>query len=110
MRKGAETVRTLCDAVFRIGGVGADLAFPVSKLADILGLERITPTRIADVMERDGLLSIVQGDDECVCKLNIAAKGKRVLAAALPAWRRVQKNPAFNTHFPLPGFHSFMRA
>jgi len=67
---------------------------PVSKLADILGLERTTLTRIAGVMERDGRLSIVRGDDERVRILTITAEGKRVLAAALPAWQRVQKEMA----------------
>lgn len=67
---------------------------PVSKLADILGLERTTLTRIASVMERDGRLSIARGDDERVRILNITADGKRVLAAALPAWQRVQKETA----------------
>lgn len=63
---------------------------PVSRLADILGLERTTLTRVAGVMARDGRLSIAQGDDERVRVLAITAEGKRVLAAALPAWRRVQ--------------------
>lgn len=63
---------------------------PVSKLAGILGLERTTLTRIAGVLERDGLLSIVRGDDGRVRVLGIGTKGKRALAAALPAWKRVQ--------------------
>lgn len=63
---------------------------PVSKLAGILGLDRTTLTRVGGVMERDGRLSIAQGDDERVRVLGITTKGKRVLAAALPAWRRVQ--------------------
>jgi DNA-binding MarR family transcriptional regulator len=66
----------------------------LSKLADILGLERTTLTRVAGVMERDGRLSIAQGDDERVRILTITAEGKRILAAALPAWRRVQKEMA----------------
>ena len=63
---------------------------PVSKLAGILGLERTTLTRVAGVMGRDGRLSITQGDDERVRMLHITTEGKRVLAEALPAWRRVQ--------------------
>ena len=67
---------------------------PMSKLAEILGLERTTLTRITGVMERDGRVSVVPGSDERVRILNITAKGKRVLAAALPAWQRVQKEIA----------------
>lgn len=65
---------------------------PVSKLADILGLERTTLTRVAGVLERDGRLSIVQGDDERVRVLDVTKRGKRVLATALPAWKRVQND------------------
>lgn len=64
-------------------------AVPVSRLADILGLERTTLTRVAGVMARDGRLSVAQGDDERVRMLTITAEGRRVLAAALPAWRRI---------------------
>lgn len=63
---------------------------PVSRLAGILGLERTTLTRIAGVMARDGRLSIASGDDERVRVLDITTEGKGVLAAALPAWKRVQ--------------------
>jgi DNA-binding MarR family transcriptional regulator len=67
---------------------------PLSKLADQLGLERTTLTRVAGVMERDGRVSVTQGDDERVRELGITSKGKRVLAAALPAWERVQSSVA----------------
>lgn len=63
---------------------------PVSRLAGILGLERTTLTRVAGVMARDGRLSIAQGDDERMRVLDITTEGKRVLVAALPAWKRVQ--------------------
>lgn len=63
---------------------------PLSKLADLLGLERTTLTRIASVLERDGRISVTQGDDERVRVLSITTPGKRLLASALPAWKRVQ--------------------
>lgn len=63
---------------------------PVSRLAATLGLERTTLTRVAGVMERDGRLSIARGDDGRVRVLDITTDGTRVLAAALPAWKRVQ--------------------
>ena len=62
----------------------------LSKLADLLGLERTTLTRIAGVLERDGRISVTQGDDERVRMLSITTPGKRVLASAFPAWKRVQ--------------------
>ena len=63
---------------------------PISKLADLLGLERTTLTRIARVMERDDRLSIAQGEDERIRVLDITSEGNRVLAAALPAWKGIQ--------------------
>lgn len=62
----------------------------LSKLADLLGLERTSLTRIAGVMERDGRISIIQGEDERVRVLSITSTGERVLASALPVWKRVQ--------------------
>lgn len=62
----------------------------LSKLADLLGLERTTLTRIAAVLERDGRISVTLGDDERVRVLSITTPGKRILASALPAWKRVQ--------------------
>jgi DNA-binding MarR family transcriptional regulator len=67
---------------------------PLSRLADLLGLERTSLTRIAGVLERDGRISVTQGDDERVRELGITATGKRVLASALPAWKRVQHDVA----------------
>lgn len=63
---------------------------PISKLADLLGLERTTLTRIARVMERDDRLSIAQGEDERIRVLDITSEGNRVLAAAMPAWKGIQ--------------------
>jgi len=62
----------------------------LSKLAELLGLERTTLTRIAGVLERDDRISVSLGDDERVRILSITSTGKRVLASALPAWKRVQ--------------------
>jgi len=63
---------------------------PISKLAGILGLERTTLTRVAGVMQKAGWLSVTSGSDERIRILGITMNGKRVLAAALPAWKRVQ--------------------
>lgn len=63
---------------------------PLSKLAELLGLERTTLTRIVGVMERDARLSVTSGEDERFRILSITSDGKRVLASALPAWKSVQ--------------------
>ena len=64
---------------------------PVTQLAEILGLERTTLTRVAGVMEKHGLLSISAGSkDERVRVLAVTAKGRNRLTKAIPAWKRVQ--------------------
>ena len=67
---------------------------PVSILADILGLERTTLTRVAGILERDDRVAISQGQDGRVRILDITATGKDILAEALPAWRRIQNKIA----------------
>jgi len=68
----------------------------LSRLAGLLGLERTTLTRIAGVLERDNRIAVTQGDDERVRELSITTTGKRVLASAFPAWKRVQDDIAGN--------------
>ena len=64
---------------------------PLSRLADILGLERTTLTRVASVMEKRGWLKLGGlKSDKRVLTLAVTASGKKKLAAAFPDWKRVQ--------------------
>lgn len=64
---------------------------PMSRLANILGLERTTLTRVAGGMTEKGWLTIrTAKEDERVRVLGITAAGVRVLANALPVWRETQ--------------------
>lgn len=64
---------------------------PVSKLADILGLERTTLTRVANVMGKHKWLKVTgSAKDGRVQTLAIASTGKKKLAVAFPDWKRVQ--------------------
>lgn len=64
---------------------------PLTRLADTLGLERTTLTRIASVMIRQRWLRIdVSKQDKRMQILSVTPSGKKKLAEAFPEWKRVQ--------------------
>ena len=63
---------------------------PVKELAETLGLERTTLTRIGALLERNGWLSIAQSDDAREHPLRLTGAGRRKLEAAFPAWKEAQ--------------------
>ncbi len=66
-------------------------SLPISKLAEILGLERTTLTRVAGVMKDKAWLDIqVAENDVRIRYLTLTEQGKEKLIAALPDWRRIQ--------------------
>lgn len=66
-------------------------SLPISRFAEILGLERTTLTRVAGVMKDKGWLEIsVAVSDERIRYLTITKSGKNKLKAALPDWQRIQ--------------------
>jgi DNA-binding MarR family transcriptional regulator len=77
-------------------GVGGPL--PLSRVADRLGMERTTLTRNLKPLIDAGLIGIEHGDDRRVRTIFITAKGHRAAVAALPDWRRAQRDVA--SQFP----------
>jgi DNA-binding MarR family transcriptional regulator len=65
-------------------------ATPVKELADLLGLERTTLTRIGAVLERNGWVATAASPDARERPLRLTVAGGRKLAAAFPAWKSVQ--------------------
>ncbi len=63
---------------------------PVKELAETLGLERTTLTRIGAVLERHGWVSIVQTDDARERPFRLTGAGRRKLESAFPAWKEAQ--------------------
>jgi DNA-binding MarR family transcriptional regulator len=63
---------------------------PVKELADVLGLERTTLTRVAAPLERDGFIRTDQAEDARVRPLRLSAAGRRKLEGAYPAWKEAQ--------------------
>jgi DNA-binding MarR family transcriptional regulator len=63
----------------------------VSRLAELLELDRTTLTRNLAPLERDGLIKAAPShDDGRVRIVQLTPKGERSLARALPLWERAQ--------------------
>ncbi len=62
-----------------------------TALARLLGADRTTVTRNADVLERRGLVAPVLQEDARLRALALTDAGKAALAAARPAWACVQE-------------------
>ena len=73
-------------------GVGGPL--PLSRVADRLGMERTTLSRNLTPLIDAGLIGVEHGDDRRVRTIFITAKGHRAAVAALPDWRRAQRDVA----------------
>ena len=63
----------------------------VKALAEVLGLERTTLTRVSGVLERKGLVSTAESSDARQRPLCITAAGLRTLENAFPAWKEAQE-------------------
>lgn len=64
---------------------------PLTRLADILGLERTTLTRNLGALERGGFVaSRADESDRRVRQLALTVSGRAKLAAAMPLWRAAQ--------------------
>jgi DNA-binding MarR family transcriptional regulator len=64
---------------------------PVSELAEMLGLERTSLTRSAEVVRRNGWIAMTESADARERPLRVTAAGRRKLKAAFPAWREAQQ-------------------
>ncbi len=62
----------------------------MGDLADILGLERTTLTRISDLMERKKWIAESPSPDARQRVLRITPAGRRKIKAAYPAWKQAQ--------------------
>jgi DNA-binding MarR family transcriptional regulator len=69
--------------------LGAEL--PVTRLAEVLSLDRTTLTRNLAPLERDGLIESRATPDGRVRKLALTRRGEEALERALPKWEAAQK-------------------
>lgn len=66
----------------------------LTDIAQATGLERSTLGRNLRVLEKDGLVSLSQGNDERTRVPTLTAKAKQALRIAKPQWERVQEQMA----------------
>ena len=67
---------------------------PLGRVAERLGMERTTLTRNLKPLLDAGLIAVELGDDRRVRTIFITVKGHRAAVAALPDWRRAQRDVA----------------
>ena len=63
----------------------------ISELAEAMGLDRSTLGRNLRVLEGEGLVQLVEGDDLRNRLVVLTATGQERLTAALPAWEAAQQ-------------------
>lgn len=64
----------------------------VNDLADALAMDQTSLSRTLRIMERDGLIAAVAGEDKRESRWVLATRGQQRLRRALPAWRAAQKS------------------
>lgn len=63
----------------------------ISKMAEVLVMDRTTLTRNLKPLEREGLLSVAPGkDDQRSREVSLTSKGLKKLELALPLWKEAQ--------------------
>jgi DNA-binding MarR family transcriptional regulator len=116
-RRHARIITRLYEAKLRPHGVRATqfsvlaaLALkgptPIRALADTLGLERTTLTRIEALLERNGWITTAASRDARERRLELTQAGRRKLTAALPAWKSAQEAAARLTRAAQPAGRS----
>jgi DNA-binding MarR family transcriptional regulator len=101
LRKAARAVTQLYDRHLRPSGLkGTQFsilavlantgAIPLSRLAEVLVMDRTTLSRNLEPLERDGLVSVTEGKDRRVRQVALKPRGRKALAGALPLWEAAQ--------------------
>jgi DNA-binding MarR family transcriptional regulator len=98
LRKAARVATQIFDEALAPAGLGAGqfsvltaltLAAPItlSRLANILAMDRTTLTRVLKPLIRDGLVRMAAGEDRRTRAISLTERGQEMLSAALPLWR-----------------------
>ncbi len=102
LRKATRVVQNLFDEAFRtIGLKGTQFTvlshifsygpLTLTKLANIMLLDRTTLARNLVPLEKKGFIEINPGSDLRTRYIDITEKGRRLLARALPLWEKTQE-------------------
>lgn len=101
LRKAARAVTQLYDEALRPADLRATQfalltatrllgSAPMTRLAEIMGMDRTTLTRNLRPLERQGLIRVRPGSDGRVREVVLTERGQEALARALPLWERAQ--------------------
>lgn len=101
LRKAARSVTQLYDEFLRPSGlratqfsllIGAHVLQPVTltRLARATVMDRTTLTRNLKVLEKQGLVALVQGEDRRERNVRVTEKGRRAIERGLPLWEQAQ--------------------
>lgn len=71
--------------------LNAKKSWSMSELSAWLGVDRTTLVRNLQPLQRDGWVETTGGGRGNAVELSITPKGKKVIQAALPAWRSAQE-------------------
>lgn len=64
----------------------------INDLAQVLGMDRTTVSRNIKPLQRDGLLSIVPGEDKRSRHIVVTDTGKQRLLQAIPLWQKAHQS------------------
>lgn len=64
----------------------------ISRISEVLVIDRTTLTRSLKLLEKDGLLAISPRGTMRQRFLSLTSKGEKALAVAIPEWRKIQQN------------------
>lgn len=64
----------------------------VTRLAELLGMDRTTLTRNVRVLKKEGLVGEEPGEDARVRLLTLSEKGEEAITAAAPYWKEAQSD------------------
>lgn len=102
LKKATRVVQNLFDEAFRTIGIkGTQFTvlshifsygpITLTKLAEIMLLDRTTLARNLSPLEKKGFIEINPGNDLRTRYIDITEKGRKVLSEALPLWEKTQE-------------------
>lgn len=117
LKRATRVIQNLFDEAFKpVGLEGTQytvlghifVAEPISltKLADLMDVDRTTLARNLGPLEKRGLVEIKPGRDKRAKLINITDKGKEILTKALPIWKETQEK--IKTSLGLENWDSMM--
>ncbi len=71
--------------------IGLAQTVPLTRLADVLVLDRTTLARNLKPLERQGLVVVEPGEDKRVRLISLTDPGHQLLEQSLPYWRKAQE-------------------